>query len=90
MTLADYSYNELGQVITQYLHQASGETDYLQQMDLRYHIHGQLTAINDPDNPSANNGRLKDVFALKLDYEYGFDPLLAQASACALKGCLYY
>ncbi|GEM_PF-2100450 len=73
VTLASYEYNELGQVITQNLHQASGEIDYLQQMDLRYHIHGQLSAINDPDNPSANNGRLKDVFALKLDYDQGFD-----------------
>ncbi len=72
VALASYDYNELGQVITQNLHQANGETDYLQQMDLRYHIHGQLTSINDPDNPSANNGRLKDVFALKLDYDQGF------------------
>ncbi|MEQ9300193.1 MAG: RHS repeat-associated core domain-containing protein, partial [Cyclobacteriaceae bacterium] len=73
VTLASYDYNELGQVITQNLHQANGETDYLQQMDLRYHIHGQLTSINDPDNPSANNGRLNDVFALKLDYDQGFE-----------------
>lgn len=49
VTLASYSYNELGQVVDKKLHQLSGQSKFLQSVDYRYNERGWLTSINDAD-----------------------------------------
>ncbi|KIA92757.1 hypothetical protein OC25_15285 [Pedobacter kyungheensis] len=64
-----YEYNELGQLIDRKLHSTNGGASYLQSVDYRYNIRGQITSINnsslvvDDRNDDSN-----DVFGMDLLY----------------------
>ncbi|GGH16502.1 hypothetical protein FAZ19_05730 [Sphingobacterium alkalisoli] len=82
VTLAAYTYNELGQVVDKKLHQKQGQTKYLQSIDYRYNEKGQLKSINDPDlvgtsalNDGDNDSNL-DLFGLQIAYHE--DPIAPQ------------
>ncbi len=44
--IASYMYNELGQLVDKKLHSTNGGSTYLQSVDYRYNIRGQLLSIN--------------------------------------------
>ncbi len=58
-------YNELGEMITKYLHsnQTTGSRSFAQKTDYRYNIRGWLTKINDPALGDDN-----DLFGMQLFY----------------------
>ncbi|MBB6126372.1 DUF6443 domain-containing protein [Mucilaginibacter lappiensis] len=69
--VAAYSYNELGQVIKKGLGQVSGST-YLQNVDMRYNIRGQLLSINNSklsNDAGVTSSDANDVFGLQLLYD---------------------
>lgn len=69
--VAAYTYNELGQVIKKGLGQVSGNT-YLQNVDMRYNIRGQLLSINNSklsNDAGVTNSDANDVFGLQLLYD---------------------
>ncbi|NHA03479.1 hypothetical protein G7092_06730 [Mucilaginibacter sp. HC2] len=69
--VAAYTYNELGQVIKKGLGQVSGST-YLQNVDMRYNIRGQLLSINNSklsNDAGVTNSDANDVFGLQLLYD---------------------
>jgi RHS repeat-associated protein len=70
VSVAENTYNEIGQLIDKKLHKA-GTNNYLQSVDYTYNIRGWLTSINNPDNLSAlQTGDLNiDLFGEKLFYE---------------------
>ena len=67
--IAGYEYNELGQLVDRKLHSSNAGASYLQSVDYRYTIGGQLSSINnsgltiDDKNDDAN-----DVFGMELLY----------------------
>jgi RHS repeat-associated protein len=68
--IAAYEYNELGQMVDKKLHSTNSGSSYLQSVDYRYNIRGQLVSINNStlgyggdDNDDAN-----DVFGMELLY----------------------
>ncbi|NJN28665.1 MAG: RHS repeat-associated core domain-containing protein, partial [Cyclobacteriaceae bacterium] len=61
-TLVTNDYNELGEMVTKYLHGNVGSN--FQKVDYRYNIRGWLTQINDPNNVSLSG----DYFGMKLKY----------------------
>jgi RHS repeat-associated protein len=67
--IAQYEYNELGQLVDKKLHNTSGN-NFLQSVDYRYNIRGQLTSINNA--PLTNDGDLNDEttdhFGLEMMY----------------------
>jgi RHS repeat-associated protein len=69
VVLESYSYNELGQLAVKKLHAVNG-TQYLQHIDMRYTIAGQLKSINNPGNlvDEHDTGKM-DAFAMALWYE---------------------
>jgi RHS repeat-associated protein len=73
VTLAKYDYNELGQLVTKHLHNATTNTataNFLQHIDYRYNPRGWLTRINNPGNLADENYPAQnDVFAEQLDYD---------------------
>jgi RHS repeat-associated protein len=62
------TYNELGELVTKYLHSESAEVgaekDFVQKVDYSYNIRGWLTAINDPELDDGDN----DIFGMNLYY----------------------
>ena len=69
--VASYTYNELGQVIQKGLGQVSGST-YLQNVDMRYNIRGQLLSINNSQLSSdggVTNNDTNDVFGMVMLYD---------------------
>ena len=66
ITLNAMKYNELGQLITRYLHsnQTSGSRSFIQKVDYNYNIRGWLNRINDPALTGDN-----DLFGMLLCYE---------------------
>ena len=60
------NYNEVGNLVTKYLHsnQIAGDRSFLQKIDYTYNIRGWATKINDPSLSSDN-----DLFGLQLCYE---------------------
>lgn len=69
--VAAYTYNELGQVIKKDLGFVSGST-YLQNVDMRYNIRGQLLSINNSklsNDAGVTNSDANDVFGLQLLYD---------------------
>lgn len=62
ITLASYTYNELGDVITKKLHGDASGNNFNQQLDYTYNIKGWLRKINN----AASLG--SDLFALELRY----------------------
>jgi RHS repeat-associated protein len=65
ITLSSMRYNEVGKLITKYLHsnQTSGSRNFLQKVDYQYNIRGWLTKINDPALTADN-----DLFGMQLCY----------------------
>lgn len=69
--VAAYTYNELGQVIKKGLGLISGTT-YLQNVDMRYNVRGQLMSINNSklsNDAGATNGDSNDVFGMQFLYD---------------------
>ncbi|MEM7372550.1 MAG: DUF6443 domain-containing protein [Bacteroidota bacterium] len=62
--LADYEYDELGQVIKEQLHSQDNGAAYLQSIDQRYNVRGWLTDINTVD-PTCQGGG--EDFATQID-----------------------
>ncbi len=62
-------YNELGELITKYLHSEDVSTStnkaFVQKVDYTYNIRGWLTSINDPDFSTNSEN---DLFGMKLYY----------------------
>ena len=68
--LAKYEYNELGQLVDKKLHKKTDGT-YLQSVDYRYTIRGQLASINNAQLTSDNgtsNDETNDYFGLEMLY----------------------
>jgi RHS repeat-associated protein len=65
VTLNAMKYNEVGELITKYLHsnQNTGERTFVQKADYQYNIRGWLTGINDPSLENEN-----DLFGMQLFY----------------------
>ncbi|MBL0745362.1 DUF6443 domain-containing protein [Chryseolinea lacunae] len=67
--LAQYEYNELGQVVDKKLHN-TGSTNFLQSVDYRYTISGTLKSINNAQlTANSQNDETNDYFGLELLYE---------------------
>jgi RHS repeat-associated protein len=63
-----YEYNALGQVVDKKLHNTTG-TSYLQSVDYRYTIRGQLQSINNAElQADASNDETTDYFGMELLY----------------------
>jgi RHS repeat-associated protein len=70
--VAGYSYNELGQLIDKQLHSVNGGTSFLQSVDYRYNIRGQLLSLNNStltNDGGTTNDDNNDVFGLQLLYD---------------------
>lgn len=66
--VAKYEYNELGQLVDKKLHNTGGE-NYLQSVDYRYTIRGQLASINNSQLTINNdNDETDDYFGMELLY----------------------
>jgi|GEM_PF-3374447 len=67
--VAQYEYNELGQLVDKKLHKKTDGT-FLQSVDYRYTIRGQLESINNAKLTSdvANNDETNDYFGLEILY----------------------
>jgi hypothetical protein len=67
--VAQYEYNELGQMVDKKLHNTTG-TSFLQSVDYRYTINGQLQSINNAqlDVNAATNDETNDYFGMELLY----------------------
>ncbi len=67
--VAQYEYNELGQVVDKKLHNTNG-TDFLQSIDYRYTLLGQLASINNAQltNDLSTNDEVDDYFGMELLY----------------------
>ncbi len=78
VTLAYYSYNPLGQLVTKSLGYNATTSAYLQTLDYRYNIRGQLLTINNStlsnDGGITNNDNT-DLFGMTYLYD-GIDPNL--------------
>ena len=70
LTVAKYEYNPLGQLVDKKLHSTNG-TNYLQSVDMRYNIRGQLTSINNSTltNDGVINDESNDVFGMEILYD---------------------
>ncbi len=68
--VAAYEYNEIGQLVDKKLHSTNGGASYLQSVDYRYNIRGQLTSINNSGlSVDSRNDDTNDVFGMELLYE---------------------
>ncbi|RQO79683.1 hypothetical protein DBR40_01610 [Pedobacter sp. KBW01] len=64
-----YEYNELGQLVDRKLHSTNGGASYLQSVDYRYNIRGQITSINNSGlSVDDKNDDNNDVFGMELLY----------------------
>ena len=64
--LVEYEYNELGQLVDKKLHNTGG-TNFLQSVDLRYNIAGQLTSINNAQlTVTGTNDDTNDLFGMEI------------------------
>lgn len=70
LRIADYDYNELGALVDKKLNKIG--SNYLQSVDYRYNIRGQLTSINNStlvaDN-NVTNDESNDVFGMEFFYD---------------------
>ncbi|HEY9047597.1 MAG TPA: DUF6443 domain-containing protein [Ohtaekwangia sp.] len=68
--VAQYEFNELGQIVTKQLHNTGGSA-FLQNVDYRYNVNGQLTTINNAqltDDGGVTNHDTNDYFGMELLY----------------------
>jgi RHS repeat-associated protein len=67
--VAQYEYNELGQLVDKKLHH-TGSSNFVQSVDFRYTIRGWLRAINNSRLTSdSDNDETNDYFGMELIYE---------------------
>lgn len=67
--VAQYEYNELGQLVDKKLHD-TGSGNFIQSVDYRYTIRGWLESINNPTLSVDNsNDETNDYFGMKLIYQ---------------------
>ncbi|RZL02521.1 MAG: hypothetical protein EOO89_29300, partial [Pedobacter sp.] len=67
--IAGYEYNELGQLVDKKLHSTNSGSTYLQSLDFRYTIRGQLSSINNSSlSADDTNDDTNDVFGMDLLY----------------------
>lgn len=69
--LAQFNYNELGQLIEKNLHSENSGSTYLQSIDYTYNIRGWLKDINNAnfDGTENNNNDANDLLSIALRYE---------------------
>ncbi|WP_165585748.1 DUF6443 domain-containing protein [Pedobacter nototheniae] len=68
--VAAYEYNEIGQLVDKKLHSTNAGSSYLQSVDYRYNIRGQLTSINNGSlTADSRNDDTNDVFGMELLYD---------------------
>lgn len=69
--VAKYEYNALGQLVDKKLHSTNNGLNYLQSVDMRYNIRGQLLSINNSARNinTNNNDESNDVFGMEILYE---------------------
>ena len=81
--VAQYTYNALGQMVDKKLHETSaGSNTFLQSVDLRYTIRGQLASINNASLTSDNgatNDETNDYFGMEFLYQ-GADAALGNTA----------
>lgn len=68
--IAQYEYNELGQLVDKKLHNTTGN-DFLQSLDYRYTLHGQLQSINNAQltaDSGVTNDDSNDYFGMEYIY----------------------
>lgn len=70
LTVAKYEYNALGQLVDKKLH-STDNINYLQSVDMRYNIRGQLLSINNSERNinTDNNDESNDVFGMEILYD---------------------
>jgi len=77
--VAHYDYNELGQLIDKKLHKNTDTGKYLQSIDYRYGLAGELTSINNATLNASPDGDADaeqgDYFGMELLYEKADGPL---------------
>ncbi|MCR8562013.1 hypothetical protein KXD93_30440, partial [Mucilaginibacter sp. BJC16-A38] len=76
--VAAYSYNEIGQIIKKGVGYAGSAGAWLQNIDMRYNIRGQLLTINNSTltndmTTAKTNGDTNDVFGMQLFYDQAAD-----------------
>jgi RHS repeat-associated protein len=69
--IASYTYNEMGQLVDKQLGINAALTSWLQSVDYRYNIRGQLTSINNSrlGTIDSKNDDTNDVFGMELLYD---------------------
>lgn len=71
--MAQYTYNALGQIVDKKLHETTvGSNTFLQSIDLRYTISGQIASINNASliaDGGATNDDANDYFGMELLYQ---------------------
>ncbi len=70
--VAAYTYNEMGQLVDKNLGSTNvGNTAWLQSVDMRYNIHGQLLSINNSklSNDGVKNDDSNDLFGMEMLYD---------------------
>jgi len=67
--LSSYEYNELGQTVKKKLHSADNGANFIQSVDYRYNILGQLTNINNIPSTNDTGDDSNDFYGLDLTYE---------------------
>lgn len=82
--VAQYEYNELGQLVDKKLHKKADGT-FLQSVDFRYHIRGWLASINN-STLSADNGETND----EANDVFGMNFLYNEADGSGLANTPYY
>jgi RHS repeat-associated protein len=77
---AAYTYNEIGQLVAKNLHSTNGGSNFLQTLDYRFNIRGQLTSINNSTltNDGIKNNDSNDIFGMEILYDQT-DNLLGNA-----------
>ena len=78
--LAQYRYNELGELIEKNLHSEDGGSNFLQSVDYRYNIRSWLTHINNADlsNDGIYNDDNSDLFGMEFHYTQASTELQGQ------------
>jgi RHS repeat-associated protein len=67
VTLAENTYNELGQLLTKKIHQSASSTGPLQTLDYSYNIRGWLNGVNKPYSDASGYDEA-DLFNFELHY----------------------
>jgi len=83
VTIANYTYNDLGQLVTKQLGYSNVTGLYLQTLDYRYNIRNQITTINNStlaNDGGLTNGDNTDLFGLTYLYDIP-DPNLTNEHA---------